>query len=241
MPGPATTRSTGSTSTSIEAAVPAWTAKLQQEIASLNNKLDKVTVNIEDKITKLIEPVSSVNCVLQESVNHLTQKVRVQQSQIDYLRTKCTATTDRIIKLEMYSMRENLIFTGLDESPGETEDSIRDSLMTIFSHELELDTTSINMVRCHRLRSKRDRPGPRDVIARFTTLTSKREILYAARKLRGRKTPLFINEQFTYEVDQQRRILRPILKLAKNQNVKASLVQNKLIMRGRSFTTNNFE
>jgi hypothetical protein len=47
---------------------------------------------------------------------------------------------------------------------------------------------------------------------------------------------VFINEQFPNEIEKLRNILRPILKLAKSQNVKATLSKNKLIISGKLYT-----
>ena len=98
MPGPQATRSSGSAT---DSSIPAWAAKLQQDLTSLNDKIDKNNSNLEDKITKLL------------------QKVGVQQFQINYLRNKCKSTTDRLLRLESHSMRENLIFMGIKDNSDE--------------------------------------------------------------------------------------------------------------------------
>ena len=234
MPGPQATRSSGSAT---DSSIPSWAAKLQQDLTSLNDKIDKNNSNLEDKITKLLQPLSTENSTFRDSVKDLIEKVCGHQFQLNHLRSKCKSTTDRLLRLESYSMRENLIFTGIVDHPGESEESLEDKLMNIFDDELSLDISSINIVRCHRLHYKHKQTGNKDVIVRFSffrfsSQANKNAILHAARKFKGRKEPLFINEQFPKEVDQQRIILRPALKMAKDLKEKASLVQNKLIMRG---------
>ena len=88
-----------------DSTMPAWAAIFQQHISSLNDKMDRIATNIEQKITDILEPVASENSILRETVSNLSQKVRVQESQIDYLRTKHQSTLDRLIKLEAYGMR----------------------------------------------------------------------------------------------------------------------------------------
>lgn len=111
--------------------------------------------------------------------------------------------------------------------------------MSLFSDDLRLDVSRITVVTCHRLspkysRSSRDRP--RDIIARFASHDSKKYVLFAARKLKGRNKPIYINEQFPFEIDQQRRILRPIMMKAKGLKMKATLAQERLIIDGKAYT-----
>jgi hypothetical protein len=112
-------------------------------------------------------------------------------------------------------MRENIIISGLDEEDRETEDRLYDTLIELFSTDMSLDMSRIHIVRCHRLAKSAKKAGPRNVIVRFSTHNSKKTVLYPAYKLKGRSKPLYINEQFPREIEQKRRILRPILKLGK--------------------------
>ena len=138
--------------------------------------------NLEDKITKLLQPLSTENSTLRDSVKELKDKVCGHQFQLNYLRNKCKSTTDRLLRLESYSMRENLIFTGIVDHPGESEESLEDKLMNIFDEELSLDISSINIVRCHRLYRKHKQTGNRDVIVRFSSLASKNAIEPTSRR-----------------------------------------------------------
>ena len=225
-----------------DTSVPAWAVSLQQEIRAIHVKLDTVTDVIEVKIKSLLEPIQTENSKLNDKVSDLTQQVSDQQHQINSLRVKCKSTTDRLIKLEAYSMRENIIISGIPEIRGENDQSLRTTLCTIFSEDMEIDMSDINIVRCHRLgnpnRSNK-KAGPRDVIVRFATQSNKMYVLSSARKLKGRETPIYINEQFPKEIEQRRRILRPALRAAKDQDVRASMVQDRLLVKGRSYSVDN--
>ena len=89
------------------------------------------------------------------------------------------------------------------------------------------------ITRCHRLHGK-DR-NTRDIVARFENPHDKRRILKSAHKLKHRAEPVYINEQFPREIEQKRKILRPLLKEAKKRSHKATLVQDKLIVNGRPY------
>ena len=222
--------------------MPAWAVSLQHNIDSLKVNMDEATTSFEKKISSLLEPVTSETLQLRETVSELTKIVHTQQSQIGYLRSKHKATTDRLIKLESYSMRENLIFSGLEEIPGETEEALRDALLCLVRDEMGLDPDDISIVRCHRLGNymyRSSRTGPRDVIARFSAQNIKKSVLFAARKLRHREKPLYITNNFPKRSNKKRRVHRPVLKLARDMNKKASLVHSNLIIQGRTYTTDN--
>ena len=53
--------------------------------------------------------------------------------------------------------------------------------------------------------------------------------------------PIHINDQFPTEVNSQRDTLRPIMQLGKRLGRKCSLVQDKLMVNGKSFTVNNLD
>jgi len=223
---------------------PAWAVNLQADTVDklkdyFKDEIVKATAQIQANITSLLKPIEDENISLRKVTNELTNKVTVQQGLIDYMRTNTGETRSRLIRLEAYSMRENLIITGLDEVKGETEDILYDSLIKLFSGDMAVDMSNIQIVRCHRLSRGVKRAGPRDVIARFATLTGKKKVLYSGYRLKGRTSPIFINEQFPREVEQQRRILRPIQRKCKELNKKCTLVQDKLIIEGKSYTVNN--
>jgi len=69
---------------------------------------------------------------------------------LDYLGARCKATTDHLIKPESYSMRENLIISGVDEEECETENSLYDALIELFPTEMSLDMFHVHFIRCHR-------------------------------------------------------------------------------------------
>ena len=131
-------------------------------------------------------------------------------------------------------MRDNLIFSGIRESEGVSDQEIRSALLKLFQDDLKLtDPENIVITRCHRLHGKNR--NIRDIVARFENPHDKRRILKSAHKLKDRAEPVYINEQFPREIEQKRKILRPLLKEAKKRSHKATLVQDKLIVNGRPY------
>ena len=48
-------------------------------------------------------------------------------------------------------MRELITFTGIEESEGEFEETLRNTFYELFSEDMEIDTSSLVIVTCGRL------------------------------------------------------------------------------------------
>ena len=106
-----TTRSSVS---STDTAPPAWAVTIQDDLSFLKGKNDSIPADI----AAMLEPIKSENIKLNEKVHDLEDKVRDQQCDITYLKSKCQSTSDRLIRMEAYSMRENLVLTGVTNQGG---------------------------------------------------------------------------------------------------------------------------
>ena len=138
-------------------------------------------------------------------------------------------------------MRENVIISGIAEESGESASELYDAITNLFSEDMSADMSNVNIVRCHRLGKHTPGLGHRKVIVCFTSHLGKPAILKAARNLKDRDDPVFINEQFPREIDNQRSTLRPIMKLGKSLRKRCSLVQEKLFIGNQSYTVDTLD
>jgi ribA/ribD-fused uncharacterized protein len=244
----------GSTSTSDQQATaqrnggaeqaPAWAKALNDEtIATVKAEI----ANIDQKFTDLLKPIIEENTSLRrdvtamsEDVDRLRQKVLLQQGMIDHLRSSAKSNRDRQIRMESYSMRENIIISGMVESSNETEADLRDKLMELFSTDMSADMTNVLIVKCHRLRKlASNHDGNRNVIVTLSTHLGKMAIMTSARNLKDRPDRIYINDQFPREINSERATLRPIMQLGKKLGKKCALVQEKLLVAGRAYSVDN--
>ena len=226
---------------------PALAKALQDEtISVLKLKIIAAVDELDKKFTNLLKPIKSENVKLRtdvisltETVNKLTNQIALQNGTIDYLSACSRTNRNRQIRMESYSMREHFIISGIDDStPGEMDSDLLVKLMDLFSHEMSVDMSNVTIVRCHRLRKFASCPGPRNVIVRFSSHLGKISVMKSARNLKGREHPIYINDQFPKEINSQRATLRPIMKLGKQLGKKCSLVQDNLLLDGKSFAVN---
>jgi hypothetical protein len=129
---------------------------------------------------------------------------------------------ESVLDLKCRSMKNNLIFTGLNRVQNEdTEDLLRGFL----HHELEINYR-IEFGNVHRFKTRSGDNRRPPIVARFLYHSDLRFVLKNANKLRGK--PFGIREQFPFEIEQRRRILYPIMKDAKRSNQQVTLVRDRL-------------
>ena len=142
-----------------------------------------------------------------------------------------------LVDIRAYSMRSNLIFYNIPETLHENPEQVVTSVLT----KMEIPCANeIEIERVHRLGKQRQSHGntedttkPRPLIAKFLPYHDKENIRKSAYKLSG--TNIGIGEQFPKPIHEARKRLYPIMKRAKQEGHKASLVKDKLYINGQLY------
>jgi hypothetical protein len=127
-------------------------------------------------------------------------------------------------------MKNNLIFTGLFESPREyTEGILRDFIKNKLGIEEYIEFGNV-----HRF-GRRETPDrkPRPIVARFIYYRQLTLILQNAHRLRG--TYFGIREQFPAEVEEKRRTLYPVVRDCKQKGLRTKLVRDRLFIENKLY------
>ncbi len=159
----------------------------------------------------------------------VTENTKLKQENIDL--------NEKLLRLECYQRRNNLVFEGIRESRYETDYDVYRKLVTVLSEIPQLRNCAqfIRISRCHCL-------GPyipnqhRPVIAHFHWFGDLRFILRNRSKL---PSGVYVREDFPPEIEDRRRVLRPILNAANhndNYRGKAKLSVDKLIINHKVYT-----
>lgn len=141
---------------------------------------------------------------------------------------------ESVIDLQCRSMKNNLIFTNLEEQV--TED-VELKLRQFIYEQLGIGH-KIEFGNVHRF-GKRNNNRPRPIVARFIYHKDLRLVLENATWLKN--TPYGIHEQFPKSVEDNRRKLYPVMKDAKRQGKNAILVRDKLFINGTQYIPNTSE
>jgi len=224
------------TSQSEDKELPAWVKGFQAALLeSIQNMIDKSSIqlrkDIDADMQKAIDNLQESIKPVEAKTNELTATTKDQELKIVKLQQNQQDMAERLIDVECRMMRNNLIFTGLPEEVGETNNMIQNMLQDLFTHELKLEN-SIRISHCHRL-AKRRHQHTRDIIAIFDNVADCQAILYNSKRLKGHQPPVYINQQYPFLIEKRRAILRPIMKLARTQNKRAFLVRDKIIIDDR--------
>ena len=141
--------------------------------------------------------------------------------------------TDKMEYLEGQSRRNNLVFNGVAEAPGETWADTEEKIMKILKENLQLQH-KVEVERAHRTGKPGGGDRPRPIAVKLLRYKDREAILQRAKSLRG--TKIFINEDFTDAVRQKRKELMPKLRAAREKGDIAYLRYDKLVVHARTST-----
>lgn len=199
---------------------------LHQEFQHLRHSLE-FTQNQIEKITQ-------ENQLLQNSVSTMATELVSVQSQLATVTAENKQMRESILDLQARSMRDNLIFSGIPETPtDEPEKLVKDFMIRRL--KLSPDTVSnITFHRVHRMGHKRvDATRPRPIVAKFEHFKQKELVQRQGRQLRG--TDFGLNDQFPPEIVRRRKILLSIRKQKISEGKRAALSVDKLYIDGQLF------
>ena len=189
------------------------------QIANLESK-EKERTESEKKVKKNMDIIRGENSKLKED----TKKNK-----------------DKTIKAETYSRRSNLRFEGIPSSPNETNVQSRNKVYEFLKTNLGINDAEKNIVieRCHR-DQKYPNQEPASIIVRFLDFND-REKVWGQRNMvnKDRDNKFYINEDFPQEVERKRSFLRPYVKAAYANNMKATLLVDTLLVEGEKYTVDN--
>ncbi|XP_045182697.2 uncharacterized protein LOC123541337 [Mercenaria mercenaria] len=141
--------------------------------------------------------------------------------------------------MQSQSMRNNLIFSGVEESDSEKPEVTEGKLRAVLVDKMKLArdyVDSLKLERVHRTGDMsasnpgRRTPKYRNIIVKFTFFKDREIVRRASSSLKG--TGIFINEQFPKEVAERRRALMPLLRNAREEKKKAWISYDTLYIDG---------
>lgn len=199
---------------------------LHQEFQHLRHSLEFTQSQIE-KITR-------ENKDLQNSVSTMATELVTVQTQLATVTAENKQMRESILDLQARSMRDNLIFSGIPESPNDEPEKLVKDFMV---RRLRLSPETVNNItfhRAHRMGQKRvDATRPRPIVAKFEHFKQKELVQRQGRQLRG--TDYGLNDQYPPEIVRRRKVLLSIRKQKISEGKRAALSVDKLYIDGQLF------
>lgn len=188
--------------------------ELKATRCEMNQKIDALSIKLEDRYEELKSEITSLQTALEESKKE-TEQVKV-----------------KLEDLENRSRRNNLIIHGLgaEQSSGESWDETEVKVCEILKEKLDLDLDGTDFERVHRM--GKATPSGRPVMAMCTNFKTKSRILKAARD--QKPEGIYISEDLTQSVRDARTSLHTLKKKKSELGYTAFMSFNKLIVKSAS-------
>ena len=146
---------------------------------------------------------TAINAAMQTLVSSVVKQTTeiVQKGMEDQLRQQSSIHKYEIDRLEQYTQRESIRVAGLEESPDETDEGLRDTLVKMV-RDMEIEIQSSDISVCHRL-GRRDsgsgRQRHRPVICKFVARRHKTAVMEKKKNLKGMDEykRVYVNEDLT--------------------------------------------
>ena len=208
---------------------------LEEKVSTFDRELKKLWAHVHDEKKAASEKFQSI----EERVVDVEFVSSQVDSKLEYLSQENAKLKDSMSYLQSQSMRNNLIFCGIEELPNETQQACEGRIRSFLVDQLKLAQSyvdGLNIERAHRL-------GPinsgnaasnrcRKIVVKFTHFKD-REIVKKERiKLKG--TSYYIHEQFPPEIVEKRRRLVLKMKAAQNEGHSAWISYDTLYIDGKA-------
>ena len=157
----------------------------------------------------------------------------------ELLKKENSCLNDMIIDSQAHSMRDNLLFFGIEDCPtaqGRIEEDCTSKILHFCNDKLGIIAAAENIKidRSHRI-GRYKVGSARPIVAKFCFFQDKLSVKRSAYdKLKN--STFRVSDQFPQAVREKRAILKPYLDKAKKDGKSANLSFDKLIINGKSYT-----
>ena len=201
--------------------------KIETDMSEMKTTVNNYKHSLDKTQEQLSEALETIDIL-----EGKTRTVDIMREDMQLLKQKNVQLEKKILAMESYSRRQNLIIEGWEEQKKENCFQIAHSLF----QKLKVPPKPLEM--CHRLGQYRQKQAtPRKIILRFTHVQDKISVMKEAGELKG--TRIFIKDDLPVELEQQRQSLWPVYKLAKSIDKSASLKKDKIHFNGHVYNMDN--
>ena len=211
-------------------------SQMKINVSSIDSQINEIHSSMSDYnqsisyVSDLCDGIVSENSENKESVDNLCKRMSSIEMMQGELQSKQQQSEDKLTDLQWRSMRENLLFSGIEEETDVLKENVESKLYDFLSSKLNI-SDDIPFDRVHRLgKYDKDQTYPRAIIAKFHRFRDREKVRLAAPEaLKG--TDFGVREQFPIEIENKRKALYPVMKAARvNKNNKVRLVRDKLFI-----------
>ena len=244
---------------------PEWLNEITEDIKTIKlsiNNIDQTVSNINMKVTQLESKITAIDRRVEEvekccsfvSDKYESQKndLKNTKSDIKAVENFCKTMEEKnkeldkqkermdskLLELERRSMRENLMFFGIEESEDE-ENDCSEIIMKFCRENLKMQQADIDQIkldRAHRMGAKR-RNSVRPIVVKFHYYTDREKVRIKGVGLREelKRNNQSVRAQWPKEVLDKRKTLYPIMNREKELGKSVKFVREKLFINGEEY------
>ena len=206
----------------------------QVTLCNIRALLKEAIEPLADDLEQVKQKLDAIT-VVNARVDTLELKVDNLETRLLQSETKCSELQKEVVKLEMYSRKNNLKFLNIKDPHSASNENCEEKILDLCAyHNVELDARNIETA--HRLgrSTKIDRP----IMVKFSNFKSKQKILRARKTFQTQN--IKVAEDFPTAIQQRRRIFSPILQeiFRSGGKYRGKLVQDKLLLNDRFYCVN---
>ena len=221
--------------------------KIDHTLSNVNKRLETLDI-VEKKVNEFDKELKNLWIHIKDNNDKLDTKIQKVETAVDdhafaignaadkieSLESANAALKDEMVYIQSQSMRNNLVFSGIEEDKNETPELTERKLRDFLVDKLHMAQEAVKQLhfdRVHRFGSRSNTMIYRRIVAKFT-FYKQREVV---RKLRKNleHTDYYISEQFPKEISDRRRTLVPKLLKARSEGKEAWISYDKLYVAGK--------
>ena len=217
--------------------------KIDLRMSKVETRLDKTEAVVQgveksvEYVSQKYDDFSEENKSDRKAVKSLSKTVSELQSGTVEMKNSLsealklnTELKEEVLDLKSRSMRDNLVFTNIPETTNENTEAV---LADFLREKMNIRNISFERVHRIRLKSPMKLKGKkvRPIVAKFTFFKERERVRTSGRRLAG--TDFGMHEQYPEEIEERRRPLYPLLRMARKSNKKAAIVKDKLYVEGK--------
>ena len=221
-----------------------------------NHNQESMKSLIQETMKDMLRPIQdSINNLLGMKTNLESQEGKITKlkyensklsNEIQHLKCEMSEVQKKLNQLEDKSLERNLIFQGISELTPDDENARAEKIYQVISATISRDTPEerlqlardVELIKTRRL----GKPDPTRTRALSVEFSNKfdAEQIYANRF--SMDDGIYVDKEYSYATERDRRLLRPILKAAKNipeLKKKCRLDGNQLVIDSKRYTKEN--
>jgi prefoldin subunit 5 len=215
---------------------------LKTEMKQLKHKVTEYDETIKT-YSDICDEITANHTAMDTNVNNLNKKIEKLENNHREIATSNEQLKEKVTDLQWRSMRENLIFSGIEEAENnEEEPEDCEVIIKNFIRDTMKVVGDIPFDRVHRLgRYNIKAQYPRPIVAKFTFYKDKEFIRLRAPSVL-KNTNYYVKEQYPHEIEEKRKPLYKIAKDAReNPENSVKLVRDKLFINNKLYVPSGDE